>query len=122
MARTKRTSRAAPAGSNRGLAGVPRLDPAFAQTSPNQHNLNQPSQSSWVAPDPFDPDFDTLRDINQMPPPPPPAVSNQDIETEILGADYDRMFEHTAMAGADAPTVRRPLLIADRAISEISLH
>ncbi len=112
MARVKKTSRAPPAGSNRGLAGVPRLDPAFAQLNPYQYNLHQLNQSFLVAPNPFDPNFDTLRDFDNMPPPPPPpAAREQDVENEVLGGNYDQVLERTAM------TVRRHHLITDQVIS-----
>ena len=122
MARVKRTSRAPPAGNNRGLAGVSQLDPIHAQPNHDQYNLHQLSQSSWEAPNPPDSDFVTMRDAYQMPPPPPPAVSEQDVEDEALGEDYDKVLEHTATAGADALTVRSPHFVTDQVISEISLH
>ncbi len=128
MARVKKTSRAPPASSNRGLAGIPRLDPAFPQPypdqyNPDQYNIHHLSQSFWVPPNPFDPAFDTLKDFDKMsPPPPPPAASEQDVGNEVLGGNYDQVLERTAMAGADALTVRRPRLITNQVISEISLQ
>ncbi len=119
MARVKKTSRAAPVGSHRGLAGVPRLDTAFPQPYPNQHNLHHLTQSFWVPPDPSDPEFNTMRDFDTMPPPPPPAA--QDVENEVLEGNFDQVLERTATAGEDALTVRRPCLITDQVISDVSL-
>ncbi|ERF69823.1 hypothetical protein EPUS_08024 [Endocarpon pusillum Z07020] len=104
MARVKKTSRAPPAGNNRGLAGVLQLDPTHAQPNHNQYNLHQLNQSFWEAPNFPESDFVRMRDTYQMPPPPPPAVGEQDVEDEIPSGDYDTVLEHTAAAGAAALT------------------
>jgi hypothetical protein len=122
MARVKQTRRAPPVGNNRGLAGVPQLDPTHAQPNHNQYNLQQLSQSFWEGPNPPDSEYARMVDTYQMPPPPPPAVSEQDVEYEVLSGDYDTVLEHTAAAGADALTVRSPHFVTDQVTSEISLH
>lgn len=122
MARVKQTRRAAPAGNNRGLAGVPQLDPTHAQPNHNQYNLQQLSKSFWESPNPPDSEYVRMVETYQMPPPPPPAVSEQHVEDENLIGDYDTALEHTAAADADAQTVRSPPFVTDQVTSEISLH
>ncbi|KAF7505027.1 hypothetical protein GJ744_001481 [Endocarpon pusillum] len=106
MARVKKTTRAPP-GYNRGLAGVPQLDPTHAQPNHNQNNLQQLSQSFWEAPNPPDSEFVRMRDAYQMPPPPPPAVSEQEFMNEVLAGDYDTELELSASARADTSTPLR---------------